>query len=49
MLLTIAIILFIAWALGLFAFKVTASFIHLLVVIAIIIVILHFVRGGRRL
>ena len=48
MLLTLAIILFIAWALGLFAFKVTAAFIHVLIVIAIILVILHFVRGGRR-
>jgi len=48
MLLTLAIILLICWALGLFAFKVTAGFIHILIVAAIIIAILHFVRGGRR-
>jgi hypothetical protein len=47
MLLTIAIILFILWALGFFAFHVTSSFIHLVIVIAIIVLILHFVRGGR--
>jgi endonuclease/exonuclease/phosphatase (EEP) superfamily protein YafD len=45
MLLTLAIILLIAWALGLFAFKVTAWFIHVLIVVAIIVAILHFVRG----
>ena len=48
MLLTLAIILLIAWALGLFAFHVTTSFIHVLIVIAIIVAILHFMRGGRR-
>jgi uncharacterized protein DUF5670 len=47
-LLILAIILLIAWALGLFAFKVTAAFIHLLIVVAVILLILHFVRGGRR-
>jgi hypothetical protein len=47
MLLTIAIILFILWALGFFAFHVTSAFIHLVIVIAIIVLILHFVRGGR--
>jgi Family of unknown function (DUF5670) len=45
MLLTLAIILLIAWALGLFAFHVTAAFIHVLIVIAIILLVLHFVRG----
>jgi hypothetical protein len=45
MLLTIAIIVLILWALGFLAFHVTAWFIHLLLVIAIIIFILHFVRG----
>jgi Family of unknown function (DUF5670) len=47
MLLTIAIILFILWALGFFAFHVTSAFIHLVIVIAIILLVLHFVRGGR--
>ena len=45
MLLTIAIIVLILWALGFLAFHVTAWFIHLLLVIAIIIFILHFLRG----
>jgi hypothetical protein len=45
MLLTLAIILLIAWLLGLIAFHVTAWFIHILIVIAIIVAILHFVRG----
>ena len=47
MLLTLAIILIIAWLLGLVAFHVTAWFIHLVLVVAIIALILHFVRGGR--
>ncbi len=47
MLLTLAILLVIAWLLGLVAFHVTTAFIHLLIVIAIIVAILHFVRGGR--
>jgi hypothetical protein len=47
MLMILAIILLVAWLLGLFAFKVTAGFIHLLIVIAVILFILHFVRGRR--
>lgn len=45
MLLTLAIILLIAWALGLFAFHVSSGLIHILIVVAIIVAILHFVRG----
>ncbi len=48
MLLLIAIVLLILWLLGLIAFHVTAWFIHILIVIAIIVFILHFVTGGRR-
>lgn len=44
MLLTIAIILLVLWALGFVAFHVTAWFIHVLIVIAIIVAILHFIR-----
>lgn len=47
MLVTIAIILLILWLLGLVAFHVTAWFIHILLVIAIIVFILHFVTGRR--
>lgn len=44
MLLTLAIILLIAWALGFLAFHVTAAFIHVLIVVAIILAVLHFLR-----
>jgi hypothetical protein len=47
MLLTIALILFVLWALGLFAFHVTTGLIHLLLVIAVIVIVLHFIRGRR--
>ena len=44
MLLTIAVVLLILWLLGLVAFHVTSYFIHVLIVIAIIVAILHFMR-----
>jgi hypothetical protein len=34
------------WLLGLFVFKITKGVIHLVLLIAIIAVVLHFVRGG---
>ena len=48
MLLTLAIILFIVWALGFLAFHVTVALIHILVILAIIALVLHFVRGRKR-
>ena len=48
MLLTLAIILFVVWALGFLAFHVTVALIHILVVLAVIALVLHFVRGRRR-
>ncbi len=45
MLLTLGIILLILWLAGVIAFHVTAWFIHIVLVIAIIAFILHFVRG----
>lgn len=45
MLLTIAIVILILWALGFLAFHVTSALIHLLLVVGIIVLILHFVRG----
>lgn len=45
MLLTIAVIILVLWALGFLAFHVTAWFIHVLLVIAIIVFIVHFIRG----
>jgi hypothetical protein len=47
MLLTIALILFVLWALGFFAFHVAGGLIHLILIIAVIVVVLHLVRGRR--
>ncbi len=47
MLAAIAIILLIAWLLGLVAFHVTSGLIHILLVVAIIVFILHFITGRR--
>ena len=45
MLLTIAVILLILWAIGFFAFSTIGPVIHLLLVIAVIVIIVNFVRG----
>lgn len=47
MLLTIALILLVLWAVGVFAFKVTAGVIHIVLVIALIIGLVHLFRGRR--
>jgi hypothetical protein len=47
MLVTIAIILLILWALGAFAFNVGGGLIHLLLVIAAVVLILNL-HSGRR-
>jgi hypothetical protein len=47
MLLILAIILLIAWLCGFLVFHVTSALIHLVVVVAVILFILHFVRGRR--
>ena len=47
MLLTIALVLFVLWALGVFAFKVTAGLIHIVLIIAILIGLVHLFRGHR--
>jgi hypothetical protein len=47
MLLTLAIILFIVWALGFLAFHVTVAIIHILIVLAVIALVMHFVRGRK--
>lgn len=39
------IVLIVAWALGWFAFHVASGLIHLLLVVAVIFLIVHFVRG----
>jgi hypothetical protein len=45
MLLTIGIILAILWLLGVVAFHVTTGLIHLVIIVAVILLIMHFVRG----
>jgi hypothetical protein len=47
MLMTIGIVLLILWALGFFAFHVTSGLIHVLIVLALIAIVMHLVRGGR--
>jgi len=47
MLLIIGLILLVLWALGLFAFHVGGGLIHLLLVIAVIVVVVHLIQGRR--
>jgi Flp pilus assembly protein TadB len=47
MLLTLAIILFIVWVVCVLAFKITFAIVHLLVILAVIAVVLHFYRKAR--
>ncbi|MFO1254457.1 MAG: lmo0937 family membrane protein [Sphingomonadaceae bacterium] len=47
MLMTIAIVLFVLWALGLFAFHVTGGLIHLLLILALIVGLVHLFQGRR--
>ena len=49
MILALAVILFLAWLLGLVAFHVTGWFIHLLLVVAIVAILLHVITGPRNL
>ncbi len=45
MLWTIAVVLFVLWALGFLVFHVAGGLIHLLVVFAIIVVLFRVIRG----
>ena len=45
MLATIGVILLIAWLLGFVAFHVAGGLIHILLVIAVVAIIMHFIRG----
>lgn len=47
MLLILAIILLVAWLCGFLVFHVASGLIHIIVVVAVILFILHFVRGRR--
>ena len=45
----IAAVLVVLWLLGFFAFHITASMIHLVLVVALVLLVLHFVSGRRAL
>jgi hypothetical protein len=45
MLAIIAAILVVLWLGGFLAFHITTAFIHILLVIAVILIVLHFMRG----
>jgi len=45
MLTTIAVVLFVLWALGFIGFHVLGGFIHILLVVAIILILLRIIRG----
>jgi hypothetical protein len=47
MLLTLAIVLVVLWALGFLAFHVTSGLIHLLLVVAAIVIVARLVTGRR--
>jgi len=41
----IAVVLIVLWLLGFFAFHVTTAMIHILLVVALVMIVLHFMRG----
>jgi hypothetical protein len=45
MFLGLFVILLVMWLMGLFAFHVTGGLIHLLLIVAVVSLVLHFVRG----
>ncbi len=47
MLLTLAIILLVLWALGVFALKTAGALVHVLLVVGVIVLIWNFVSGRR--
>lgn len=47
MFLTIAVVLVVLWALGSFVFHAAGGLIHLVLVIALISFVVHFIRGKR--
>jgi len=45
MFITLFLVLLVLWLLGFFAFHVAGGLIHLLLIVAVISLIIHFVRG----
>jgi len=42
----IAAVLIVLWLLGFFAFHVTTSFIHIALIVGLVFLVLHFMRGN---
>jgi len=42
----IAAVLIVLWLLGLFAFHVTTGFIHVALIVGVILLVVHFMRGA---
>lgn len=49
MLYTLAVVLFVLWALGLVSSYTMGGFIHLLLVLAIVVVLINLIQGRRTL
>jgi low affinity Fe/Cu permease len=49
MFLILALVLVILWAGGFFAFHIAGGLIHLLIVLAVIMVVIHLIQGRRAL
>lgn len=47
MLAIIAAVLVVLWLAGFLAFHVSTAFIHVLLLIAVVLIVLHFMRGRR--
>ncbi len=47
MLITLAVVLIILWALGFLAFHVAGGLIHLLLIVALIVIVIRLVTGRR--
>lgn len=45
MFLTIALVLLVLWALGFFVFPVVGGLIHIILIVAVVAIIWHFVKG----
>jgi hypothetical protein len=45
----IALVLIVLWLLGFLAFHISAGLIHVLLVIGLVLLVLHFVSGRQRL
>jgi hypothetical protein len=47
MLITLAVVLLLLWALGFIAFHVTSGLIHILLLIAVIVIVVRLIQGRR--